>query len=165
MFNIIIISKIIKSRKIIEIKKSKNIALVAHDNRKDDLLEWASYNRGKLSRQKLCTTGTTGRLLEEELVLDIIKLLSGPLAGDQQIGVKIAEQEINFLLFFWDPLQPLPHDPDIQALLRIAIVWNIPVASNWATADFLVSSPLLEEEYAHTIPDYSENNNRPLTKG
>lgn len=133
----------------------KKIALVAHDNKKDDLLEWTKYNRDLLLKHCLTATGTTGRLLENELGVDVRKLQSGPLGGDQQIGALIAEGEIDLLIFFWDPLEPLPHDPDIKALLRIAVVWNIPVACNRASADFLISSPLLSQEYQRKMPDYA----------
>jgi methylglyoxal synthase len=121
---------------------------------KDDLLEWAHYNRGTLSRHHLYATGTTGRILERELDLPIKKFLSGPIGGDQQIGAKIAEGEINVLIFFWDPLEPQPHDPDVKALLRVAQVWNIPVASNRASADFIVSSPLIREVYHRKVQEY-----------
>lgn len=133
----------------------KKIAIIAHDNRKQDLLEWAGFNRDLLARHELYATGTTGRLLERELDLKIIKLQSGALGGDQQIGAKIAEGEVDFLIFFWDPLQPMPHDPDVKALLRLAVVWNIPVACNRASADFMISSPLMSGEYQRFLPDYS----------
>ncbi len=133
----------------------KKIALVAHDNKKQDLFEWARYNRELLAHHDLYATGTTGMILEEELDLAIVKLESGPLGGDQQIGAKISEGAIDFVIFFWDPLEPLPHDPDIKALLRIAVVWNIPVACNRASADFMISSPLMSGAYQRLIPDYS----------
>ncbi|MGB8212204.1 MAG: methylglyoxal synthase [Anaerolineales bacterium] len=131
----------------------KYIALVAHDNKKTDLLEWAKFNRDTLSRHILFATGTTGKLLAEELMLDITCFASGPLGGDMEIGAKITEGEIDFLIFFWDPLEPQPHDPDIKALLRLAVLRNIPTACNRATADFLISSPLMREEYEHPMPD------------
>jgi len=136
------------------IRQKKKIALVAHDNKKRDLLEWAKFNRELLARHELYATGTTGSLLNKELDLDIVKLQSGPLGGDQQIGAKITEGAIDFLIFFWDPLEPHPHDTDVKALLRIAVVWNIPVACNRASADFMISSPLMSEEYDRLLPDY-----------
>jgi methylglyoxal synthase len=135
-------------------KEMKKIALIAHDNKKQDLLEWAGFNRDLLAQHELYATGTTGKLLEEELDLKIIKLQSGALGGDQQIGAKIAQGEIDFLIFFWDPLKPMPHDPDVKALLRVAVVWNIPVACNRASADFMISSPLMSGEYQRFLPDY-----------
>jgi methylglyoxal synthase len=132
----------------------KRIALVAHDNKKQDLLEWALYNRGLLAQHELFATGTTGILLEETLQAPVVKLQSGPLGGDQQIGAKIAEGTIDFVIFFWDPLEPQPHDPDVKALLRIAVVWNIPVACNRASADFMISSPLMSSAYERRLPDY-----------
>ena len=135
-------------------KPMKKIALIAHDNKKQDLLEWAGFNRDLLAQHELYATGTTGKLLEEELDLKIIKLQSGALGGDQQIGAKIAQGEIDFLIFFWDPLKPMPHDPDVKALLRVAVVWNIPVACNRASADFMISSPLMSGEYQRSLPDY-----------
>lgn len=132
----------------------KRIALVAHDNKKRDLMEWASFNKGSLSSHELCATGTTGSLLEETLRVPVHKFQSGPLGGDQQIGAKIAEGEIDFIIFFWDPLEPQPHDPDVKALLRLAVVWNVPVACNRATADFLISSPLMASGYERSIPDF-----------
>jgi methylglyoxal synthase len=135
-------------------REKKKIALVAHDNKKIDLLEWAKFNKVLLARHELYATGTTGTLLEQELEVQINKLQSGPLGGDQQIGAKIAEGEIDFIIFFWDPLEPHPHDPDVKALLRIAMVWNIPVACNRASADFMISSPLMEGEYERIVPDY-----------
>jgi methylglyoxal synthase len=125
----------------------KKIALVAHDHRKADLLDWARFNAGTLGEHDLFATGTTGGLLEDELELPVKRLLSGPLGGDQQIGALIATGELDLLIFFWDPLEPQPHDPDVKALLRIAVLHNVPTACNRATADFLVSSPLLAEAY------------------
>jgi len=135
-------------------REKKKIAIVAHDNKKTDLLQWAKFNKELLARHELYATGTTGTLLEQELEIEINKLQSGPLGGDQQIGAKIAEGEIDFIIFFWDPLEPHPHDPDVKALLRIAMVWNIPVACNRASADFMISSPLMEGEYERIVPDY-----------
>jgi len=118
-----------------------------------DLLEWAKFNRGTLARHNLFATGTTGEMLEKQLELNITCFNSGPLGGDMQIGAKITEGEIDFLIFFWDPLEPQPHDPDIKALLRLAVLRNIPTACNRATADFMISSPLMAEEYEHPMPD------------
>jgi methylglyoxal synthase len=132
----------------------KKIALVAHDSKKRDLVEWAKYNRALLECHKIYATGTTGGLLEQELGFEISKLQSGPLGGDQQIGARIAESEIDFLIFFWDPLEPQPHDPDVKALLRMAVVWNIPIACNRASADFMISSPLMNRDYDRLVPDY-----------
>jgi len=137
-------------------RQPKRIALVAHDNKKRDLLEWATFNKELLAYRELYATGTTGKLLEEHVGLTVHRLKSGPLGGDQQIGAKIAEGEIDFLIFFWDPLAPLPHDPDIKALLRIAVVYNIPIACNRASADFIISSPLMDVEYERQIPPYED---------
>ena len=131
------------------------IALVAHDNKKQDLLEWARYNRGLLLEHQLYATGTTGRLLSEILETPVICLQSGPLGGDQQIGALIAEGLLDLLIFFWDPLEPQPHDPDVKALIRIAVVWNIPVACDRATADYVISSPLMAGPYQRQLPDYA----------
>jgi methylglyoxal synthase len=132
----------------------RRIALIAHDNKKDDLREWAKFNRLLLAGHYLCATGTTGRLLSDELDLPIDRVLSGPLGGDQQIGARIADGAIDLLIFFWDPMEPQPHDPDVKALLRLAMVWNIPVACNRASADFLISSPLMNQGYQRLEPDY-----------
>jgi methylglyoxal synthase len=139
--------------KIVEMGPRKTIALVAHDNKKSDLLAWASYNKGTLAKHLLYGTGTTGGMLSEKLGLDVHRLLSGPLGGDQQIGALIAEGRLDMLIFFWDPLEPQPHDPDVKALLRLAVLWNIPTASNRATADFMVSSPLLNERYDRSLEE------------
>jgi len=133
----------------------KRIALVAHDNKKNDLMEWARFNRALLAEHDLFATGTTGRMLEQEVGLQVNRLQSGPLGGDQQIGARISEGLLDFVIFFWDPLEPLPHDPDVKALLRIAVVWNVPVACNRASADFMISSPLMFGEYDRRLPDYS----------
>lgn len=134
----------------------KKIALVAHDNKKEDLFEWAKFNRELLAEHDLYATGTTGKVLKTKLDLDITNLESGPLGGDQQIGSRISEGEIDFVIFFWDPLEPQPHDPDVKALLRIAVVWNIPVACNRASADFMISSSLMSGVYQRLVPDYSK---------
>ena len=139
---------------VIQMDSRKRIALVAHDNMKQDLLEWARFNRGTLVAHELFATGTTGALLADALELKIHRLLSGPLGGDQQIGSKIVDDEIDFLIFFWDPLEPQPHDPDVKALLRVAVVWNIPVACNRASADFMISSHLMSSPYERMVPDY-----------
>ncbi|MFZ5807740.1 MAG: methylglyoxal synthase [Chloroflexota bacterium] len=146
----------------IVMKPDKKIALVAHDNKKRDLLEWAKFNRDLLAHHELYATGTTGDVLERELGLSVHKLQSGPLGGDQQIGAKIASNEIDFLIFFWDPLEPMPHDPDVKALLRLAVVWNIPIANNRASADFMISSPLMDSEYERLVPDYEGYRKRPI---
>ena len=138
----------------IAMEHDKKIALVAHDNKKQALVEWAKYNRDLLAHHEVFATGTTGEMLERELGFKITKLQSGPLGGDQQIGAKIADGEIDFLIFFWDPLEPMPHDPDVKALLRMAVVWNIPIACNRASADFMISSPLMDGEYGRLVPDY-----------
>jgi len=138
----------------IAMNHDKRIALVAHDNKKRDLIEWAKYNRDLLAHHQVYATGTTGKVLEQELGFEITKLQSGPLGGDQQIGSKIVVDEINFLIFFWDPLEAQPHDPDVKALLRMALVWNIPIACNRASADFMISSPLMDGEYDRLVPDY-----------
>jgi methylglyoxal synthase len=140
--------------------EKKKIAIVAHDNKKSDLLEWAKFNQDLLAQHDLYATGTTGGLLEQELAVEVHKLQSGPLGGDQQIGAKIAEGKIDFIIFFWDPLEPHPHDPDVKALLRIAMVWNIPVACNRASADFMISSPLMTGEYERFVPDYTDYRGR-----
>jgi methylglyoxal synthase len=131
----------------------KRIALIAHDNMKRDILEWARYNKGTLSKHELFGTGTTGGLIAAETGLDVARFRSGPLGGDQQVGASVAEGRIDFIIFFWDPLAPHPHDVDVKALLRIAVVYNVPIACNRATADFLLSSPLMDEQYDRRLPD------------
>jgi methylglyoxal synthase len=140
--------------KVFIMKPDKKIALVAHDNKKSDLVEWTKFNKTLLANHKIYATGTTGMILENELGFKIKKLQSGPLGGDQQIGAKIVDNEIDFLIFFWDPLEPQPHDPDVKALLRMAVVWNIPIACNRASADFMISSSLMDSNYERLVPDY-----------
>lgn len=153
------------SHKVIVMEHDKKIALVAHDNKKRDLLEWARFNRDLLAHHEVYATGTTGATLERELGFPIHKLQSGPLGGDQQIGAKIVSNEIDFLIFFWDPLEPMPHDPDVKALLRMAVVWNIPIACNRASADFMISSGLMDGEYERRIPDYDTYRQRKIELG
>jgi methylglyoxal synthase len=138
------------------------IALIAHDNKKGDITEWARFNRAILAEHELIATGTTGEVLSRELGLPVTRLRSGPLGGDQQIGARIAEGDIDMLVFFWDPLEPQPHDPDVKALLRLAVLWNIPVACNRASADFMISSPLLGRTYDRQMPDFSAYTEREL---
>ena len=148
------------ARKELKMERQKRLALVAHDNKKDDMLAWASKHHELLTRHVLYATGTTGSVLERELGLEIIKLQSGPLGGDQQIGARISEDEINILIFFWDPLEAQPHDPDVKALLRMATVWNIPVATTVASADFMIVSPLMDTVYTRVLPDFEEYKER-----
>jgi len=131
----------------------KRVALIAHDNCKATLLEWARYNRDTLAQHELYATGTTGSLLTTELGLLITRFLSGPRGGDQQVGAAIVEGRIDFVIFFWDPLEPHPHDVDVKALLRIAVVYNVPIACNRATADFLLSSPLMHRDYSRLVAE------------
>ena len=156
-------------------EKVKTIALVAHDNRKQDLIEWIEWNYSTLLQHRIVCTGTTGKLVEQAIKTkiledgqsssesDIVKLRSGPLGGDQQLGAMIAEGNIDFVIFLWDPMQPHPHDVDVKALLRIAVVYNIPIACNRATADFMISSPLLNQPYQPVLKDYSEYLDRRLS--
>jgi methylglyoxal synthase len=137
------------------IKAKKRIALVAHDHKKKDLAEWAIQNRDVLAGHELIATGTTGKMLEEKLGQPVRKLLSGPLGGDQQIGSQIAEGKIDLIVFFWDPMEAQPHDSDVKALLRLAVAWNILMACNRSTADFILTSPLMQEDYLISTPDYS----------
>lgn len=148
----------------------KTIALVAHDNRKADLIEWVSFNWKELSKHKIYCTGTTGKLVKDALlekcaenkhkIPEVIRLKSGPLGGDQQMGALITEGEIDLFIFLWDPMQPQPHDVDVKALLRIAVLYNIPTANNRATADYIIASPLLQNDYKPELKDYSEYINR-----
>ena len=140
----------------------KKIALVAHDNRKKDLIAWVKRNKDSLSKHFLFGTGTTGKLITEETGLPVKTYNSGPLGGDQQIGARIIENEINFMIFFWDPMEAQPHDPDVKALLRIAVLYDIPIATNQASADFIFTSPLMNEEYERYIIDYSGRINRKI---
>jgi methylglyoxal synthase len=142
------------------IGQRKKIALIAHDHKKQDLLEWIKFNKGTLLQHELFATGTTGKVLEQELGSKITIFESGPLGGDQQIGARIAEGGIDFLIFFWDPLESLSHDPDVKALLRMAVVWNIPTACNRASADFMISSSLMSQEYPRLLPDYESYRQR-----
>jgi methylglyoxal synthase len=142
------------SQQVHEMPPRLRIALVAHENCKRDLLEWARFNRSLLAVHSLFATGATGKLLQDDLGLDVNCLQSGPLGGDLQIGAMITGGTIDMLVFFWDPLEPQPHDPDVKALLRIAVVWNIPIASNRATADFIISSPLMNQRYERLTADY-----------
>lgn len=145
-----------------KLHKKKRIALVAHDNKKQELIEWARHNREILSTHDLYGTGTTGTLIEKATGLQITKLMSGPMGGDQQLGCMIAEDRIGMVIFFWDPMEAQPHDPDIKALLRIGAVWNIPMACDRSTADFLITSPLMNEEYEALITDYNKYMNRSI---
>jgi len=138
----------------LELPANKRIALVAHDNKKEDLQAWCAKHQKQLSQHYIYATGTTGALVEKATDLPIQKLISGPLGGDQQVGALITEGKVDLLIFFWDPFEPLPHDPDVKALLRIAAVWNIPVACNTITADFMVNSPLFAAASQRSVPDY-----------
>jgi methylglyoxal synthase len=147
-----------------KISSRKRIALVAHDNKKKDLIEWAEHNKVVLARHELIATGTTGRLLEEKLDRPVMKMLSGPLGGDQQIGAMIAEGKIDVLIFFWDPMEAQAHDSDVKALLRLGVAWNILLACDRATADFILTSPLMYEEYETQLTDYSTYLKRKVIK-
>ena len=140
-----------------EIGKAKHIALVAHDGKKKELVDWCDKNKDVLKNHFLCGTGTTARLIAERTGLPVKGYNSGPLGGDQQIGAKIVEGQIDFMIFLWDPLEAQPHDPDVKALLRIAQVYDIPIANNKASADFMITSPLMDEEYEHDVVNFKQN--------
>lgn len=144
--------------------RRKRIALVAHDHKKADLMEWVVHNREVLSKHELFATGTTGKIIEEKLDRPVRKLMSGPMGGDQQIGAMIANGELDMMFFFWDPMEAQPHDSDVKALLRLCVLWNIPMACDRATADFLITSPFMHEEYESQLPDYSDYLNRSIRK-
>ena len=137
------------------LEKRKKIALIAHDNKKKDLIEWAVHNKKELSKHSLVATGTTGKLIEEALDQPVVKLLSGPLGGDQQIGAMIATGDIDVIFFFFDPMEAQPHDSDVKALLRLAVAWNLPMACDRTTADFLMTSRFMQEEYEYELPNYT----------
>jgi methylglyoxal synthase len=153
-------SQIINMKSVRKITAFKRIALVAHDNKKADLVEWAVFNRSALAKHDLIATGTTGKLLEEQLGRPVKKILSGPLGGDQQMGAMIAEGKIDVLIFFWDPMEAQPHDSDVKALLRLGVAWNILLACDRATADFILTSPLMNQDYETQLTDYSSYLNR-----
>ncbi|WKY44311.1 methylglyoxal synthase [Eubacteriaceae bacterium ES2] len=144
------------SYKSVTIAKTKKIALIAHDGKKPELLSWVQKNKEILQGHFLCGTGTTGRLIQEKTGLPVEIYQSGPLGGDQQIGARIVDGKIHMMIFLWDPLEAQPHDPDIKALLRIASVYDIPVANNLATADFILHSKFMDEEYVHWIEDFEK---------
>ncbi|MGC4100624.1 methylglyoxal synthase [Ferruginibacter sp.] len=146
------------------ITAKKRIALVAHDNKKADLVDWAVFNKVVLASHELIATGTTGKLLEEKLGQPVKKILSGPLGGDQQLGAMIAEGKVDVLIFFWDPMEAQPHDSDVKALLRLGVAWNILLACDRATADFILTSPLMMQDYETQLPDYSNYLNRKVTR-
>lgn len=139
----------------VPMRERKHVVLIAHDSRKGDLLDWAAYNRDVLKAHDLFGTGTTGALVAARTGLPVTQFRSGPLGGDQQVGAKIAEGDLDVLIFFWDPLEPQPHDPDVKALLRLAVLYNIPTACNRATADFLVAAPLFHEPYERRVEDHA----------
>jgi methylglyoxal synthase len=146
------------------IGKRKRIALVAHDHKKNALVEWAVKNKEVLAKHELLATGTTGNLLEDALDRTISKMYSGPLGGDQQLGARIADREIDVMIFFWDPMEAQPHDSDVKALLRVAVAWNVIIANDPATADFIITSPFMNSEYEASVPDYSQYLNRQIGK-
>lgn len=145
-----------------KLDKRKTLALIAHDNKKKDLIEWATHNKTALSKHRLVATGTTGRLIEEALDQPVLKLLSGPLGGDQQIGAMIATGDIDVVFFFFDPMEAQPHDSDVKALLRLAVAWNLPMACDRTTADFLMTSRFMQEVYEYELPDYTNYLKRKL---
>ena len=138
----------------------KTVALVAHDHKKDELISWVKWNRDVLVKHRLVATGTTGKMLEKELNVEVQKLMSGPLGGDQQLGAMIASGTIDIIIFFWDPMEAQPHDSDVKALLRLGVVWNIPMACDTSTADFIISSPFMHQTYSLMIPNYGDYLNR-----
>jgi len=146
-----------------KLNKRKRIALVAHDHKKAELVEWVKFNKDRLASHELFATGTTGKLIEEFLGITVKRLMSGPLGGDQQIGSMIAAAELDVLIFFWDPMQTQPHDSDVKALLRLGVAWNIPMACDRATADFIMTSPYITDEYEALIPDYTDYLKRSIT--
>lgn len=143
----------------------KTIALVAHDHKKDELLDWVKRHKSILIKHHLIATGTTGKLISESLNVDVTRVMSGPLGGDQQLGAMIAEHKINMVIFFWDPMESQPHDSDVKAFLRLCVVWNIPTASNSASADFLITSKYMDEDHSVPLPDYKTYLNRNIKKG
>lgn len=145
-----------------KLNKQKRIALVAHDHKKAELIDWVKFNKEKLTLHQLFATGTTGTLIEKTLGIEVKKLMSGPLGGDQQIGSMIAEDKLDILIFFWDPMETQPHDSDVKALLRLGVAWNIPMACDRATADFIMTSPFMHENYEALIPDYTDYLKRPI---
>ena len=146
-----------------KLNKRKRIALVAHDHKKAELVEWVKFNKDRLASHELFATGTTGKLIEEFLGITVKRLMSGPLGGDQQIGSMIAAAELDVLIFFWDPMQTQPHDSDVKALLRLGVAWNIPMACDRATADFIMTSSYITDEYEALIPDYTDYLKRSIT--
>ncbi|OWK73034.1 methylglyoxal synthase [Flavobacteriaceae bacterium JJC] len=147
------------------LKSKKTIALVAHDHKKDELINWVKKHRAILTEHHLIATGTTGKLIEDELNVAVQQVLSGPLGGDQQLGALIAVGKIDMVIFFWDPMESQPHDSDVKAFLRLCVLWNIPTASNSTSADFLISSHYMDEEYKVEIPDFDDYLTRNIKKG
>ncbi len=148
-----------------QLPAKKTIALVAHDHKKDELLDWVKRHRDILVQHHLIATGTTGKLISESQNVEVARVLSGPLGGDQQLGAMIAEEKINMVIFFWDPMESQPHDSDVKAFLRLCVVWNIPTASNSASADFLITSKYMDEDHSVSLPDYKTYLNRNIKKG